>query len=344
MKKGRFWALLGALWFILGGLFPAEGLCAANTYSPSLPLLLLSEENFVWVCYSPYHRTQKPSDRFCFTDDDILFDLQKIAEAKFVYFRTYGLENCQSKIVTLGKSHFPQLKIYLGVSVRNTCRDNPHDDHCTMWQLNEAIRLANAYDNVVGVVVGNECLEDPAISGNDPVSADNLIEYLLYVKNNLQPARRAMVRVTTCFSWYAAVDAQGYPKFGEKIKPYCDVIMINAFPFWAGKPIEEARENFLWAWREIHRPHRYGPDARQGKQIIIGETGWPSQGSCVGSACPSPANEQKYIYDIVSEARAKGIPVFLFEMFDEPWKTAEGSFGPYWGLYDKNGNPKFPLP
>jgi exo-beta-1,3-glucanase (GH17 family) len=322
----------------LGGLLPDRGCCNVSSYSASLPLLLLSEENFTGVNYSPYHRDRSPAERFTLTDDEIISDLGKIAGAKFVYLRTFGLENGQNKIIPLAKSHYPDLKIFLGVSVKNTCHDNPGDDHCTRWQLNEAINLTNAYDNVVGVVVGNECLPDPNIANNDPVAVATLIADINYVKERLSPARKNGVKVTTCMSWYSAISDQGYPAQGAQIKPYCDVIMVNVFPFWAGIPIGGAPANFEWAWWEIHRPDRYGSD---GKPILIGETGWPSQGSCVGQACPSVENEKTYTHAIVNYARGKGIPVFLFEMFDEPWKTAEGNFGAYWGLYDRYGNPKF---
>jgi exo-beta-1,3-glucanase (GH17 family) len=34
---------------------------------------------------------------------------------------------------------------------------------------------------------------------------------------------------------------------------------------------------------------------------------------------------------------------FLFEAFDEPWKHGS-QWEPHWGLWDQNGNPKFPIP
>jgi exo-beta-1,3-glucanase (GH17 family) len=36
--------------------------------------------------------------------------------------------------------------------------------------------------------------------------------------------------------------------------------------------------------------------------------------------------------------------VFLFEMFDEPWKAAAEGVGPHWGLFGRDGRAKFPLP
>ena len=42
----------------------------------------------------------------------------------------------------------------------------------------------------------------------------------------------------------------------------------------------------------------------------------------------------------------KAYEAFWFEMFDEPWKTQEGPWGPHWGLYGSGKNPqaKFPIP
>ena len=37
------------------------------------------------------------------------------------------------------------------------------------------------------------------------------------------------------------------------------------------------------------------------------------------------------------------MPFNLIEAFDQPWKTDEGSVGPYWGLFNADGQPKFSL-
>ena len=38
--------------------------------------------------------------------------------------------------------------------------------------------------------------------------------------------------------------------------------------------------------------------------------------------------------DFVSRAEALGIDYNIIEAIDQPWKTFEGSVGPYWGLFD----------
>ncbi|MAN80782.1 MAG: glycosyl transferase, partial [Magnetovibrio sp.] len=44
-----------------------------------------------------------------------------------------------------------------------------------------------------------------------------------------------------------------------------------------------------------------------------------------------------------AEASRNGIGYNLMEAFDQPWKTMEGSVGPYWGVFDHDGNAKFSL-
>ena len=46
--------------------------------------------------------------------------------------------------------------------------------------------------------------------------------------------------------------------------------------------------------------------------------------------------------DTTQWAEQEGIEVFYFAAFDEAWKVgAEDDIGAYWGLWDKDGQPKF---
>jgi exo-beta-1,3-glucanase (GH17 family) len=79
-----------------------------------------------------------------------------------------------------------------------------------------------------------------------------------------------------------------------------------------------------------------------GKRVIISETGWPNIGTPEGGAVPSFENAIKYFVDTYQWAEAEGIEIFYFSSFDESWKVgAEGDVGAYWGLWDKDGNPKY---
>jgi len=79
-----------------------------------------------------------------------------------------------------------------------------------------------------------------------------------------------------------------------------------------------------------------------GKPVIISETGWPDRGSAFHGSVPSRAGAMRYFVDTVQWAKMADVPMFYFAAFDEAWKVgAEGDVGAYWGLWDKDGQPKF---
>jgi glucan 1,3-beta-glucosidase len=72
-----------------------------------------------------------------------------------------------------------------------------------------------------------------------------------------------------------------------------------------------------------------------GKEILIGEVGWPSEGRMRDGALPSPANQALVLSGVVEAAKAGGWKVNLIEAFDQPWKRLlEGTVGGYWGMFD----------
>ena len=81
--------------------------------------------------------------------------------------------------------------------------------------------------------------------------------------------------------------------------------------------------------------------AYPGKRIVIAEFGWPSAGLNRKDAEPSPLTQAQIVRDFVARADAMGIDYSIVEAFDQPWKTNEGSVGPYWGIFDADRNPKF---
>lgn len=115
----------------------------------------------------------------------------------------------------------------------------------------------------------------------------------------------------------------------------CDVILANCYPFWEGCPAEHA----LLYMKEMYRR---AVRAGRGKKVIVSETGWPNVGTAEGGAVPSFENAIKYFVDTFLWAEEDGIDVFWFSSFDETWKVdAEGDVGAYWGLWDKDGKPKY---
>ncbi|MNN20722.1 hypothetical protein D3C81_1340160 [compost metagenome] len=77
------------------------------------------------------------------------------------------------------------------------------------------------------------------------------------------------------------------------------------------------------------------------KDILIGETGWPSEGRQRETALPSRVNEARFIRGFVHMAEQNGWRYNLIEAFDQPWKRqSEGAVGGYWGLFDADRQDK----
>lgn len=113
-----------------------------------------------------------------------------------------------------------------------------------------------------------------------------------------------------------------------------DVVLANYYPYWEGIHVEAAVA-------AIHQWHSDVVAASNGKQVIVSETGWPSDGDTIGRAVPSPENAAYFFLNFVSWAKANNVEYFYFEAFDETWKSAyEGPQGAHWGIWDKDGNLK----
>jgi glucan 1,3-beta-glucosidase len=183
-------------------------------------------------------------------------------------------------------------------------------------EVANAIQIAaNGHASLLGV--GNEVL----LRGD--LTEAQLLEYINRVKDSC-----AGVPV-------GYVDA--YFEFEDHpiITDACDVVFANCYPFWEGCPAEHA----LLYMKEMYRR---ATRAAYGKPVIVSETGWPSQGTDTKGAMPSEQNAVKYLVDTFQWAEEENIDVFYFSAFDEAWKTdAEGDVGAFWGLWDKDGNPKY---
>lgn len=167
------------------------------------------------------------------------------------------------------------------------------------------------------LAVGNEVL----LRGE--LTEDELLDYIRRAK-----AGAPGVQVGYVDAYFEFVD---HPR----ITAACDVILANCYPFWEGCPAEHA----LLYMKEMYRRAKH---AAGDKKVIISETGWPNIGTAEEGAVPSLENAMQYFINTCQWAEQDGIEVFYFSSFDEAWKVAaEGDVGAYWGLWDKDGVPKY---
>jgi glucan 1,3-beta-glucosidase len=260
------------------------------------------------VSYSPFDKDQSPlvSD-FVLRPQRMDADLALLAKY-FSCVRTYSMTGL-SELPALARNH--GLTVMLGAWVST-------DPIATKREIELLVETANRYPDVVqSLIIGNEALLRKEISGK------RLAELITEVK------ARVSQPVTYADVW----------EFWEKhpeVAPAVDFITIHLLPYWEDDPagIDDALAK-VTAVRE-HYQQLFAP-----KDIVIGETGWPSEGRQRETARPSRVNEARFMREFVTLAEQKGWRYNLIEAFDQPWKRAnEGAVGGYWGLFDADRNDK----
>lgn len=165
--------------------------------------------------------------------------------------------------------------------------------------------------------VGNEVLY------RNDLSEDELIAFIQRVKKE----------INTIPVGY--VDA--YYEFSKRprVTEACDVVLCNCYPFWEGCAFDNSLEYMKQMYAQALA-------AGKGKEVIITETGWPSEGEALQGAQPGWRNARDYFVNTQLWSANNGIPVFYFASFDESWKTSsEGAVGACWGIWDKDEKLKF---
>ena len=260
-------------------------------------------EKLYCLSYSPFRGSQTPLDPSAQIStaqiEDDLTRLAKITDC----VRTYSIDYGQDQIAGIAARH--GLKVMQGLWLSS------HPDK-NREQIDTAVELANRYpDTIRAVVVGNEVL----LRGE--MSAEDLAATLRAVK--------ARVKVPVTYA-----DVWEFWLRNREVAAAADFITIHILPYWEDFPI--AADNTAAHVASIR--HRL-VDAFPGKEVMIGEVGWPSEGRMREGALPSPANQARVIQDVLALAKRENFRVNVIEAFDEPWKRAlEGTVGGHWGLLD----------
>ncbi len=175
------------------------------------------------------------------------------------------------------------------------------------------VSLTKEYPGVItAVVVGNEVL----LRGE--MTAADLAANIRSVKSQL-----GTVPVTYADVWE-------YWLRHREVYEAVDFVTIHILPYWEDFPIR-ARH----AAAHVESIRKRMAVAFPAKEILIGETGWPSAGRMREGALPSRANQAKVVSEILTLAKRENFRVNLIEAYDQPWKRQlEGTVGGYWGLID----------
>lgn len=259
------------------------------------------------VSYAPFGKDESPflfDKGLILKEENIKKDLELLSK----------YTNCIRTYSTVGLEAIPKyakefnLEMLMGVWVSK-------DEKQSRDEIDTLKKLASQYPEVIkAIIVGNEVL----LRGD--LSEKKLTEYILEVKQALPN-----IRVTYADVWEFWLK---HPN----MKNVTDFVTIHILPYWEDLPMSIEKSINHLADVRVKVEKELGTS-----DILIGETGWPSEGRAREDAVPSKINQAKYIREFVKLANEKNWNYNIIEAFDQPWKrVSEGAVGGYWGLFDEN--------
>jgi exo-beta-1,3-glucanase (GH17 family) len=255
------------------------------------------------VSYAPFRGSQSPLvETTHISAEQIAEDLAQLAKVTDCV-RTYSVENGLDQVPALAAK--VGLKVIQGIWLASNRFKN-------LAQISTAVQLAKNYPGVVtALVVGNEVL----LRGE--MTTADLVANIRSVKAQVQ------VPVTYADVWEFWLK-------NREIYDAVDFVTIHILPYWEDMPVKAK-----FAAGHVDAIRKRMAVAFPGKEILIGETGWPSEGRMREGALPSRTSQARVVSEILDLAKREGFRVNLIEAYDQPWKRQlEGTVGGYWGLFD----------
>ena len=255
------------------------------------------------VSYAPFREGQTPLVLTThIAPEQIAQDLTQLAKISDCV-RTYSIENGLDQVPAIAAK--VGLKVIQGIWLGSNRLKN-------LAQISTGVRLTKEYPDVItAVVVGNEVLLRGEMTTSD------LAATIRSVKSQVS------VPITYADVWE-------YWLRNREIYEAVDFVTIHILPYWEDFPIRAKH-----AAAHVDAIRKRMAVAFPGKEILIGETGWPSQGRMREGALPSRTNQARVVSEILGLAKQENFRVNLIEAYDQPWKRQlEGTVGGYWGLID----------
>jgi exo-beta-1,3-glucanase (GH17 family) len=255
------------------------------------------------VSYAPFRGAQTPLKLTTHIDpEQIAQDLAQLAKISDCV-RTYSIENGLDQVPGLAAR--VGLKVIQGIWLGSDRLKN-------LAQISTAVSLTKQYPDVItSLVVGNEVLLRGEMTTSD------LAATIRSVKSQVT------VPVTYADVWE-------YWLRNREVYDAVDFITIHILPYWEDIPV---RAKF--AASHVDAIRKRMAVAFPAKEILVGETGWPSEGRMREGALPSRTNQARVVSEILDLAKRENFRVNLIEAYDQPWKRQlEGTVGGYWGLFD----------
>ena len=287
------------------------------------------------VCYSGFRRGQSPVNGVFPTKEQVLEDLGLLADLGFRRLRMYEPNLHAETVLELIAAKGLPLKVMLGIDPAAEY----HNPGCP-WtpgplaaeryaenarrndaQLGRLLELARKYEkHMLALSVGNE---NRPSWGADLVAGERLCAFARRLKAG------SGLPVGYCEG------AWEWPGLAE-LASELDFLGVHSYPQWNRVPLREAVGHME---RDLARVSAALP----GRRLVVTEFGWATESDSPQMLTQeaSEASQAEYLKAALGWMRNAGLPCFIFEAFDEPWKGGASAGEPekHWGLFreDRSG-------
>src|SRR6202795_4325940 len=215
------------------------------------------------VSYAPFRDTQTPlSPTTHVGPEQIAQDLARLAKISDCV-RTYSIENGLDQVPELAAK--AGLKVIQGIWLGSNRLKN-------LAQISTAVRLTKQYPaTITSLVVGNEVLLRGEMTQSDLSATIRSV--------------KAQVAVPVTYA-----DVWEFWLRNREVYEAVDFVTIHILPYWEYFPIRAK-----YAAAHVDAIRRRMAVAFPGREILIGQTGWPSEGRMREGALPSRTNQARVV-------------------------------------------------
>jgi exo-beta-1,3-glucanase (GH17 family) len=341
---------------------------------------ILGNPNYLAICYGGYRKNSREIQP---TVNQLKQDLLILAAMNIKIVRTYNVHLVHAsnvlKAISELKKEDENFEMYVMLGAWIDCKyawteqtpDHDLESQRNAIEINEAVRLANLYPEIVKVIaVGNEAMVKWATSYYvQPNVILKWVNHLQQLKKESKLSKDLWITSSDDFASWGGGDDSYKTKDLEDLINAVDYVSMHTYPyhnthynpsFWNVPPDENhlneqeqvtnaMQRSIAFAKMQYTTVKNYVRSINPSKPIHIGETGWASSSDGFYGKEGSRASDeykQAIYYKAMREwSNQEGISCFFFEAFDEPWKDSNNPLGSenHFGIFTVDGKAKYTL-
>ena len=339
---------------------------------------ILGNPNYLAICYGGYRKNSREIQP---TVNQLKQDLLILAAMNIKIVRTYNVHLVHAsnvlKAISELKKEDKNFEMYVMLGAWIDCKyawteqtpDHDLESQRNAIEINEAVRLANLYPEIVKVIaVGNEAMVKWATAYYvQPKVILKWVNYLQQLKKENKLSKDLWITSSDDFASWGGGDDSYKTKDLEDLINAVDYVSMHTYPyhnthynpsFWNVPHDENQLTEQEQVTKAMHRSiafakmqyatvKNYVRSINPSKPIHIGETGWASSSDSFYGKEGSRASDeykQAIYYKAMREwTNSEGISCFFFEAFDEPWKDSNNPLGSenHFGIFTVDGKAKY---